>query len=506
MIFNDEFNSPTRDITRVYSIKFLTVFRLQIPRNILSNVMSNLVSLLQNSSSPVITAVLLCLEKLMLMRDKLKNFVLKDIVNNNEMFSKLFSGIISIIERETNPMAMRCVLRIFNIADANCYIPNLNNISNTMNGILGKIIDNSGNGEFNYFYFEAISVISKNLANNQNNGIGLLKSFEMSLSQNFNKIMETAVLDLMGAYIQYYTFFLHLSKDFSGNCNNVLQNVLNIQSWNLNMKYLFGPFIKFLKINFLNNSQILNQPDTPNKIFSICEQLKNFKSYNEMFALLEFFVNFHSESSNYLNMVGNILKSTVDIFNSVKTSNPKSYNELGTLIMMLLAKLSVHMDLDMLMNLVNQVGGFDFLTQISEFFDFINNTNDKKLALHFYLNVMTRYSMNLQSNLKTLLIKASIVIINFYKINFRLLGRSDNRDDIAYVSSANNVILNADVKIAIPKYEEIYKMDETCTFFSAVSALNQNLNTNCLANIIGEMSKRDQDSLKTIASRYNYPL
>ena len=48
-------------------------------------------------------------------------------------------------------------------------------------------------------------------------------------------------------------------------------------------------------------------------------------------------------------MVGNILKSTVEIFNGIKTSNPKSYQELGTLIILLLSKLSVHMNLDMVL-------------------------------------------------------------------------------------------------------------------------------------------------------------
>lgn len=504
-IFTREFSAQSPLITQVYSIKFLNVFRIQIPPNTLPVIFSNLADLLGRPEECIKDSALLCLEKLMLLKDAGKNFISKGIVNSNDIFPKLFNGISGIIGSSFNPIGIKCFLRMLNLADDSSYNNIMGSLSNGMNTILAQMIQNPGHSEFNYYFFEAISVIAKALSHRPDNN-QMLKNFQSALNNNFMTILSNNLTDLLGYYVQYYTLYLHLTKDFSDNCNAILQNVLNIQSWNLDLKYLFDSFIKFLKINFINNSQILNQQETPNKIFAICEQLKNLKCYKEMFVLLEFFVNFHSKSTNYLNLVGNLITSTTEILSGLKQSNPKSYNELGSNIILLIAKLSVQMDLNILMTLINQIGGFEFLVNMSGFFDYISQTNPKKILLNFYVNTLNAYGRNLNQNiLQTILLKLIDVVVNFYKVNFKFFGsKPGSEEELCFNQGSNNPILNADVKLTIPIYDQIYKADEGAMFFGLMTNLNQQFGTNIITTLFPTLKKKDQDSLRILAGKHNF--
>ena len=50
IFFNQEFSTPSSDIAKVYSIKFLSTFRLQIPQGDLPGIISGLCTLLKNNS------------------------------------------------------------------------------------------------------------------------------------------------------------------------------------------------------------------------------------------------------------------------------------------------------------------------------------------------------------------------------------------------------------------------------------------------------------------------
>ena len=139
---------------------------------------------------------------------------------------------------------------------------------------------NSQQDEFNYFFFEIISLFMKKIAELD---VKLVSQFEESVRNDLTTILTNSITDLMGYTFQFFSLYLSLSNDNSEHYNKLLQSVLfDLNSWNINMIYMFNPFIAFLKVNLMKNPSFFNNQSIIDQIFKICQQLHNLKCFKQI--------------------------------------------------------------------------------------------------------------------------------------------------------------------------------------------------------------------------------
>ena len=123
-VFTKEFNTPnTLIVSKVYCLKFLTTFRLQIPIQFLSNVIQMLIDILNGSDNICQNACLLSLEKILFMNDlKTREPLSKNAINEQNLFNNLISALMRFISNSTNIFAMRCFFRTLSLTNDSLYI------------------------------------------------------------------------------------------------------------------------------------------------------------------------------------------------------------------------------------------------------------------------------------------------------------------------------------------------------------------------------------------------
>lgn len=506
-IFVNEFQNTSPLITQVYSIKFLSTFRLQIEQQALSTAFSMLVNLLSNFPPAIKTAALLCLDKMLVMKSADRTtYLSKTVVNNQQTFGSLVQAIAPILQSEYDFFAMRCFYRILLLTDYSYYSSICRDLAITMNNILTNIIKKPTEGEFNYYFFETLCLIVNKLAKCQNPNN--LKLYESTLANNFNVIMQRNDTDLMAYSVQFSSSYLFKSKDTSDYYKGLLNNVLNKDSWNIQMKFMFNPFIDYLKVNFMNGSSLINDNTTPQRILDICNRLHDFKAYKELFNFLDFLIYYQAtvvkNTGGYFNLVANLLSTAVQTLKNPATkTNPIAYRQLGAYILVLYEKLAINLNMESTMNFVN-MNGIELLTEMVDLVDFIEPFRNKKLAMDFYCNVLANYSSSFKNeNIQYMVGKLCFCVKNFYKVNFDTYTEN-LEDNITYTANNFNILTNASIVIPTPMYDELFKSDVNVIFFKAMNTLSNAKSFNYVTEAIKAMKKRDQENFKSIANKYNF--
>ena len=501
-----DFNSPI--VSQVYTLKFLTTFRLQIQKEFLPQVLNILINILNNSNNITKNACLLTVEKILFMRDKnTREALTKDAVNNQEIFGNIISSLMKFIVVENpNIFAMRCFYRTLFLTDENYYKNIINDLTETMNNILNIIIKKSEQDEFNYYYFETCSLIIKKLVNIDINSI---KMFENKLHNNLNIILINNVTDLLGYTFQFFAHYLNISHDFSDYFGNLLNNILTEQnSWNIQYKYLFNPYLSFIKVSFIHNSNFYNtNKNYVDKLFIICSILINYSCYSQLFELLDYLINF-IKPENYYESLCNLLITTNNVYNKNKNENPKSAQELGKEMILFISKLSIKIGMEKTMEIINKLNGINYLKENIDMFSYTDDNKNKKLILFLYCNILNSYYNNLDQNFVLELVNHLIKVIqNFYKINFNNYLFSGNNNDISYAAHNYNKLINANIFYDLNDYKKVFDLDENNILFNVLKNIKEKNNVNYITQIINTLKKpREIESIKQLCNKNNFPI
>ncbi|KAF6136161.1 hypothetical protein GIB67_001570 [Kingdonia uniflora] len=160
------------------SLKFFTVFRNQIPKNVAIALMPDLIRFLTAESNVVHSYAASCIEKLLLVKDEggRARYNSQDIDQFLPMLMTNLFESLSSPESEENPYIMKCIVRVLGVA----------NISNGVAGacirgltlILSRVCTNPKNPIFNHYLFEAMAGLVKRACEKDPS---LISEFEKSL-------------------------------------------------------------------------------------------------------------------------------------------------------------------------------------------------------------------------------------------------------------------------------------------------------------------------------------
>ena len=514
-IFIKEFqNYKSPAIIQTYSLKFLSTFRLQISdKNKLGQIILMLIEILNNCGEVTQYACLLCLDLILNMRDiKTRQSTTMEIVNNEKIFNKLISSLLNFIIKNTNIFAMRCFFRTIKLTQEQKLQSLAESINTSIDTILQLIIKNPQIDEFNYYFFETCALIMKKFVVNNNNNIDLtlVKKFEKSIINDLNLILQNNITDLLGYTFQLFAYYLFISNDNNNFYQNILTNILtNDIMWDINMKYLYPPSIEFIKVILITNKQFCENPNVIELLFKICKTLLENKSFNFVFQLIEYLINYVSTDLYGANLT-QFLKITNQIAVQNMTTNPKVYSDINQEMILLLSKLNLKISLNLSMEMAKIISNNNLIQYLIDMIDEITNlksTKNKKLVVYWYVQILNNFYNNIDDNsLVSMTNKLLLVLKNFYGINFRKYNTEIKSEDNSYAANNYNKLACANIEHQINSYKAAEECDENKIFFATQNLIKQNKKIDYIKEALKSYKGKELDRMKSYVQQNGYSL
>jgi exportin-2 (importin alpha re-exporter) len=509
-----DYNSPV--IIQVYSLKFLSTFRLQITdKNKLGQIILLLIDILNKCCEETQNACLLCLDLIINMKDlQTRKSSTEEIINNENIFNSLISSLLNFISKNTNIFAMRCFFRTLKLTEDKKLQNLADSINNSMDAILKLIIKNSQIDEFNFYFFETCALIMKKFCinNNMNNtcDLTLIKNFQNALQSDLNLILQNNITDLLGYSFQIFAFYLFLTNDNNNFYQNILNNILtNDKMWDINMQYLYPPSIDYIKVILITNKQFCENEQIINLLFKICQTLMENKSFNYAFQLIEYLINFVSTD-----LYGSNLTQFLKIINLIAeqnmTTNPRVYSEINQEMILILAKLSLKINLNLAMEIVKILSPenpIEYLIRMIEEIPNFKSIKNKKMVIYFYSQILATFfnSFDNQSLVK-MTAKLLNVLKNFYGINFKKYYGFSKKEDMSYAANNYNKLNCANIEYHLDTYKIGEECDENKIFFQAQNIVKQNKKIDFVSEALKSLKGKELDRMKSFVQQNEYTL
>ena len=511
-IFVKEFqnyNSPK--IVQIFCLKFLSTFRLQISdKNKLGQIILMLIEILNNCADVTQNACLLCLDLIINMNDlDTRKSKTEEIINNDNIFNKLISSLLNFISRNTNIFAMRCFFRALKLTQDQKLQSLSDSINTSMDTILKLIINNSQNDEFNYYFFETCALIMKKFEiknNNNTSDLTLIKKFENTIRSDLNVILQNNVTDLLGYTMQLFAFYLYKTNDNNEFYQNILTVILtNENMWDINMKYLYPPSIEFIKVIFITNKQFCENKNVIDLLFKICQTLLTNKSFNFVFQLIEYLVNYVNA-----NVYGENLTQFLKITNTIAvqniTTNPKVYSDINQEMILLLSKLSIKLNINLSMEIIKIISTnpIQYLIEMIDEITNLKQTKSKKMVVYWYVQILQKFYNKFDDNcLISMTSKLLNLLKNFYGINYRKYALNRN-EDLSYAANNYNKLTCANIEHQINIYKEAEECDENKLFFQTIMIIIQNKKIDYIKEALKSYKGKELDRMKSFVQQYGY--
>ena len=511
-IFIKEFQSyDSPIIVQIFSLKFLSTFRLQIKdKNKLGQIILMLIEILNNCSEVTQNACLLCLDLIINMKDlDTRKSSTEEIINNDNIFNKLISSLLNFISKNTNIFAMRCFFRSLKLTQDQKLQSLADSINTSMDAILKLIIQYSQNDEFNYYYFETCALIMKKFEiknNNNTSDLTLIKKFENTLRSDLNTILMNNITDLLGYTMQLFAFYLYKTNDNNEFYQNILTTILtNDNMWDINMKYLYPPSIEFIKVILITNKQFCENKNVINLLFKICQTLLTNKSFNYVFQLIEYLVNYVS-TDLYGENLTQFLKITNTIAVQNITTNPKVYSDINQEMILLLSKLSIKINLNLSMEIIKIISNnpIQYLIEMIDEITNLKQTKNKKMVVYWYVQILQKFFNNIDDNsLISMTNKLLNVLKNFYGINMRKYALNRN-EDLSYAANNYNKLTCANIEHQINIYKTAEECEENKIFFQTILIIIQNKKVDYIKEALKSYKGKELDRMKSFVQQYGY--
>ena len=508
----EDYNSPI--IIQIYSLKFLSTFRLQISdKNKLGQIILLLIDILNKCSTATQNACLLCLDLIINMKDlQTRKSRTIEIINNENIFNNLISSLLNFISKNTNIFAMRCFFQTLKLTQDQKLQSLAESINTSMDAILKLIIQNSQSDEFNFYFFETCALIMKKflIKNNTNNttDLTLVKNFQNALQNDLNMVLQNNVTDVLGDSFQLFAFYLFLTNDNNEFYQNILNNILtNEKMWDINMKYLFPPSIDYIKVILLTNKQFCENQQVIGLLFKISQSLIENKAFNYAFQLIEYLINFVS-TDLYGENLTQFLKIINDIALQNMTTNPRVYSEINQEMILILAKLSLKINLNLSLEIVKILSPNNPIEYLIKMIDEIPNfrsTKNKKMLIFFYSQILVSYYNNISDqDLINITSKLLNIVKNFYGINFKRFYGFNKNEDMSYAANNYNKLSCANIEYQIQTYKAAEECDENKVFFQAENIVKQNKKIDYVSEALKMMKGKELDRMKSFIKQNEY--
>lgn len=191
------------------ALKFFTMFRSQISKQVALKFFPDLVRFLVAESNVVHSYAASCIEKLLLVKDEggRAQYTSADI---NPVFPMLMNNLFSALklpESEENQYIMKCVMRVLGVADISVDVARV--CIEGLASILGEICKNPKNPIFNHYLFESVASLVKRACEKDPS---LVSVFEASLFPRLEIILGNDVTEFFPYTFQLLAQLVELNR------------------------------------------------------------------------------------------------------------------------------------------------------------------------------------------------------------------------------------------------------------------------------------------------------
>ncbi|XP_020981826.1 exportin-2 [Arachis duranensis] len=191
------------------ALKFFTMFRSQISKQIALKFFPDLVRFLASESNVVHSYAASCIEKLLLVKDEVSRprYTAGDI---NPIFPMLMNNLFSALklpESEENQYVMKCIMRVLGVADISAEVARV--CIEGLAFILGEVCKNPKNPIFNHYLFESVAILVKRASERDPS---LVSVFEASLFPRLEIILSNDVTEFFPYTFQLLAQLVELNR------------------------------------------------------------------------------------------------------------------------------------------------------------------------------------------------------------------------------------------------------------------------------------------------------
>ena len=149
------------------------------------------------------------------------------------------------------------------------------------------------------------------------------------------------------------------------------------------------------------------------------------------------------------------------------TTNPRVYSEINQEMILIMAKLSLKINLNLAMEIVKILSPNNPIDYLIKMIDEIPNfkaIKNKKMLIYFYSQILVSFNQSINDqSLVNMTSKLLNVVKNFYGINFRrYYGFNKNEEDMSYAANNYNKLSCANIQYQIETYKTAEECDDGC--------------------------------------------
>lgn len=219
------------------ALKFLTVFREQIPKQAAVALLPNVIGFLKAESNVVHSYAANCLEKLLLVRDKVQaggnvvvaqpRYSAADIDPHLSLLITNLSGALKFPESQENPYVMKCIMRVLKVATIGDALAKF--CVDGLASVLAEVCKNPKSPTFNHYLFESIAAL---IGRSCEKDPSLITVFEAKLFPVLQNILVNDISEFWAYAFQIFAQLVEISHPpLSSNYMQLFQVLLSPESW-----------------------------------------------------------------------------------------------------------------------------------------------------------------------------------------------------------------------------------------------------------------------------------
>ncbi|KAK6919963.1 Importin-beta, N-terminal domain [Dillenia turbinata] len=196
-------------ILKAGALKFFTMFRSQIQKQIAVALLPDVVRYLAAESNVVHSYAAGCIEKLLIVKEEggTARYNASDI---SPFFLVLMNNLFNALrfpESEENPYVMKCIMRVLGVADISREVagPCIAGLTS----ILNEVVKNPKNPTFNHYLFESVAVLVRRACEKD---ASLISAFESSLFPSLQTILANDVSEFFPYTFQLLAQLVELNR------------------------------------------------------------------------------------------------------------------------------------------------------------------------------------------------------------------------------------------------------------------------------------------------------
>ncbi|KAI3976144.1 hypothetical protein MKX01_017061 [Papaver californicum] len=210
------------------ALKFFTVFRNQIPKQVAVGLMGDVVRFLASESNVVHSYAANCIEKLLLIKDGgQRRFTSADI---NPFLPNLMTNLFNALkfpESEENSYVMKCIMRVFGVADFSQEVAG--HCITGLTHLLSEVCKNPKNPVYNHYLFEAVAGLVGRVCEKDPS---LIPTFETSIFPILQYILGQNVTEFWPYAFQLLAQLVNLNKPpLPASYMSIFELLLATETW-----------------------------------------------------------------------------------------------------------------------------------------------------------------------------------------------------------------------------------------------------------------------------------